>query len=220
MGKIKDHIAEFRTVTGEHTDSTRFTDKDIYKALNNAKMKLRDQTLSKDDKVSDFEYRTFCIELEKTKSHDCDCVPVGCTVLKSKYAIPGVATSRTKDHIKIHTLGDVLIPNRNEEEIKDVKTDDILGGKHGYMIRNQKIIIWNNLLYPAVMVTGYWDNLLDWEGIQYCSEDNPCLDIRDLDFDLEGGKVYDIYNMAAQQLGISIQLGVDITSNSNPDLRQ
>lgn len=215
---IKEHISQLRGNIRKYEDDTKFTDPQLYVAMNSAKNKLRGQKLSKGKKVSDFEYRTFCIELEKTKSHDCDCVPVGCTVLKSKYGIPASATSATKDMFRVLTLGDVLIPNKNEQEIKTDITDDVKGGKPGYMIRNSKVLIWNNLLYPAVQVTGLWEDLTAWEGIQYCDEGTkPCVDIQEKDFDIDGDDEFDMYMMAMKQLGIALSTFPDMTANNNPD---
>jgi len=141
-----------------------------------------------------------------------------CTVLNSIHELPATATSATKDIFRVLTIGDVLITNKNEKEIKTDNTDDVKGGKHGYMIRNSKVLIWNNLLYPAVQVTGLWEDITAWDGIQYCGEDvEPCKDVQNMDFDVDGGDEFDMYMMAMRQLSVALSTLPDMSANNNPD---
>lgn len=219
MATIQQHISDIRGYIKQVQDDSHFTDSFIYRSLNKAKNKIREQNLSKANFVSNFEWRTFCIELERTKSHDCSCVKVGCDVLKSVYELPGVNTSGRKDLIRIHTLGDILIPYKNEEEIKDDITDDVKSGLPGYMIRNGKIIIWNNLDYKAVQVTVLPEDITEWIDIQLCDvASKPCFDITKDSYDLGGGDEYDVHMLTLQMLGVPFKLAEDINANNNPNI--
>lgn len=222
MATIAKHISNLRGLIKQVQDDTHYTDPYLYDLLNSAKNKLREQTLSKNNHVSKQEWVTYCIGLERAKSHNCSCVKVGCDVLKSVYKLPGVASSARRDEIVVRTLGDKILPHRSEEEIIDELTDDVKSGKPSYTFRNSKLIIWNNLEYKAIQVSVLPEDITEWSTVLLCNQDGEeisyCFDITRDDYDLSGGDQWDAYTMTLQLLGVPLKLIEDINANNNPNI--
>lgn len=222
MATVKEHIADFRGLIKKHEDDTPYVDQFLYSILNKANSKLEHQKALKFHKISDFTESTFCIELEKSKSHNCDCVAVGCDVLKSIHNIPEPLVGRNKDLIKVETLGGILIPRKTEQEVLSDNIDDIKSGRPGWMLRSRKLIIWNELGYKSVQVTANWADITQWNGIQYCDSDTPeqeCSTIYDMEMGISATRAFDVYSLGLQLLRIPLTEMSDITNDSQPEIK-
>jgi hypothetical protein len=218
MATIRQHISDIRTRINEYTDDSRFTDQTIYRSLVTAKAKLLEQKR----KTSQFNWKAFCIGLETVKSHDCDCVKVGCDVLRTVFPIPKPLTLNREDLLKVFTFDDTIIPRRTESQIKADATDDIKAGKLAYTIRNQHIIIWNNLDLKAIIVSGVWSDLAKWENIDLCDEDGNvvgvCYSIDNDEFGLDESLSYDANTMVVKDLVGARAIPSDMNNDSNPEI--
>lgn len=217
------HISDIRNLIKQVQDDSHFTDRFLFSLLSKAKAYLMRQKLLKYNALSEFNYLTFCIQLEEAKAHDCDCVAYGCTVLKSKFEIPKPIRARARDLIRVETLGGKLIPQKTEEQLKYEKYDDVKGGKIAWSLRSQHIIIWNDLNLKAVQVSGLWEDVSEWADIHLCYDDdgNPadCYDIYESEFGLDEDLSMAAYQMVLNALNVPLQLRSDMTGDVQPEIK-
>ena len=162
MATINQEISNLRTLIRKVQDDSPYEDQFLYSILTIVNSKLTYQHSKNHD--NDFHWTTFCVPLEVAKSHNCECVEVGCNVLKSVYTIPHAMMGKNGHMFKVETLGDILISPKSPQTVIDDQLDDIKRGKLGWYLRSGKLIIWNNLKLKAIQVSGRWENILDWQG--------------------------------------------------------
>lgn len=222
MSTVASNISALRGIIKQVQDDSVYTDKFLYSLLSSAKARLLRQKLDR-GKLSEFNWVTFCISLEVGKSHNCDCVPVGCDVVKSVSEIPKVLNGRHNDLIRIETLGGKLIPFRTEEQILNEVEDDILGSTLKWTMRSRKLIIFNNTDLKAVQVTSVPEDISAWGDIHTCvdSSGNPtdCFDIFESDFGLDEDLTIPAYKMVLELLRIPLSLQEDITVDNNAEIK-
>lgn len=216
---INQHISMVRLLMKiNDTDDTPFTDEAIYLLFNSVANKLNKDKYTKEYKVSDWNKSTFCIELEQAKSHNCECIAVGCDVLKTVYKIPKAIVKNNKDLIKFFTLDWTEIPIILEQEQETNQLDDMWKGKTTSSITNRKGMIWNNLDLKAIQVQGVFEDITDWEGVQLCDSDGEkaeCFSIDTIDYPLDGDLTYVAYKMMFDILRIPFSLPEDMSNDSS-----
>lgn len=204
----------------EVSDESKYTDSLLYEYWKLGRAKFLGQTLKKKNKINRGNWHTFCIELEQAKSHDCTCVPVGCTVLKTKYIVPEVLASYTQESRQVLTLDGSYIPYRTEAQRRTDKYDDIKKNELGYMIHNGKIVVWDNsLALKAIQVRGIFTDPLAWQDIQLCTDANPCKDIYDLDSGLSEEDEVKILEYVRRELRLEFARPSDASQDSNAEIR-
>ena len=221
MSTIRQHVSNIRTLIRKVSNDSNYEDQFLYSLLRITANKLQYQ-----HKGTQFDYATFCIPLVKANSHNCDCVSVGCTVLKSEYEIPKPLikpNSGGMSSFSVETLGDKLIDKASPQAQITNLLDDIKKNELTYWIRSGKLIIWNSdLNLKAVQVTALWEDITDWQGLDLCdNEGNPlpsCSDILDNEFSLDGHLTYDMYSMVLNMLRLPLSLLEDGSVNENPDI--
>ena len=165
-------------------------------------------------------YTTFCMELEKAKSHQCGCITQGCDVLVTKNKLPKYFTGRNSGTLKIHTLGNNSIDVMSEPDYfsvyayDDAYNDEIVGS-----IINNKIVIWNSLDLKGVQVRAFWEDITQIDDAQWCSdadEDSPgCIDVYNKDIGLDKDLVLETLRRVREILDLPLRIQEDTTNNSN-----
>jgi hypothetical protein len=128
--------------------------------------------------------QTFCMELELSVSHECDCVPYGCKVLKSKHPLPAIISGKFYDSLRVMTLGNDVIGYMEGNESFSMDLDPIKGKRRRYSISNNHIVIWNDLSLKAIQVRAPWEDPLEWLTIHLCADGGgigPCYDYDTID---------------------------------------
>ena len=74
MATIRDVTSTLRTLIKQHTDDSHYSDEFLYHLMTNARSLLIERDYNKNKKLSSWNQQTYCVKLEKTKAHDCDCV--------------------------------------------------------------------------------------------------------------------------------------------------
>jgi len=170
-------------------------------------------------KYKDYNLLRFCIELEVAKSHNCDCVPVGCDVLKTVYELPEYLQTPYHSSIKVRTLGGKIIGKTSDEALLTELTDPIKGSAIRWTLNSNKIVIWRNLDLKAIEVEAVWADPLDWDEKRLCPDPNgnDCGDALDLDAGVTQDQSRDIMRMCMKDLGFSLPLQDDRTADRNPE---
>jgi hypothetical protein len=218
---INNVVSDLRGLIKQVQDDSVFTDKFLFSILSKARAKILIQRL-RNNRLSFYNWNTFCIKLERAKSHNCDCVAVGCDVRRSVFKLPRTLSGRTGDLLKIETLGGKTVRGVTEQQLLDEVDDPIKAGSIAWSMRSRYLIVWNALEMDTIQVSGVWEDLSEWENIRACTtpagDDIPCVDARSEDFGIEDSYLFDVYKLAMELIGIPLQLREDTTSNQNPEI--
>ena len=222
MSTVASNISAVRSLIRQVQDDSDYTDKFLYSLLSSAKARLLRQKLDR-GKLSEFNWVTFCVSLVTGKSHNCDCVAVGCDVVRTEFEIPKVLNSRHSDLIRVETLGGKLIPYRTEDQVLNEAEDDILGSSMKWIMRSRKLIIFNGLDLKAVQITSVPEDISAWADIHSCvdASGNPsdCFNIFESDFGLDEDLTVPAYKMVLELLRIPLSLPEDVTVDNNSEIK-
>lgn len=219
MQRIGDIIGVLRTMIRQHTNDSQYTDKFLYDLIKMYRAIAISRDANTNSAPNRFYWQSICISLEQVKFHNCDCVDVGCDVLKSTIDIPQVVVANKKPLIKVHTFGNVELPYVTPFRQVTNRYSEILSKKPAYYIDNNKLVIWNNLELAAIQVSGIWSDPLDLETIGICDESGNEYDVcsfdpREENFPLEERLIPIVLDYVKRDLGFSLQIREDKTNNS------
>lgn len=168
-------------------------------------------------KVNAANQQLFCIELETSLIHDCDCVPYGCKVLKSKNKLPHTISMRYSEELRVMTLSHKLIGYSEPSEVYSDSLDPIKKNKRRYTILNNYLVIFRDLDLKAAMVSGPWEDPLEWLDIQLCSDSLPdvpeCKDLNTIDAGLTEEQSSKVLEACINQMFVTLQIPVDERSD-------
>lgn len=223
---IPEHIGIIRNLIKEWSDDTEITDEAIYHYLLLKRNKYMSQRFRKYYNISEELISNYCMELEEGLSHDCDCVKVGCKVLKTVHKIPATLSGRNRDLIKVYDMQLNEIGRVTPEEQKTNQLDDIKSDSVKYSLINQKIIIWNTLDMKAIIVSGVWEDETEFDGITLCEEegeettnDIDCFNLDETQFKIDADLIDYIHTEVMQMLQVPLQITSDNTNDSNPNIK-
>lgn len=209
-------ISKLRSSLEAYTEDTSvFQDQYLYELFLEGRATELSRRLDNHNQINPQNYQTFCIGLESALSHECGCLTVGCNVLKSKHKLPRVIIGKTHTSLKVHGLGfNITIDPIQEKDLDFLKHNDIKKNKAFYTIINDYLIIWNNDSLEALQVTALWEDIVEWEDIQYCTETNPCKDVFELDLGLDRSLERVAKKHVYEELNIPLKLQEDVTNNN------
>lgn len=223
---IGEVISTFKGLLKEHDSQTGvFGDEYLWKLFCIARARVLANRLRKFNNVNRQNYKTFCMEFEKKRAWECTCITLkNCEVLKSKYEIPRVICGRNKCELEIFTLGNDHFTLIKDRDYPHTQNNDILKNKLFYSIVNNHLILWNTPEdYPVAQITGLWENVEEWDNIQYCSEDDAsqanCYDIFTMDSGIDMDLIEAAVPMALEWLKLPLSIIEDLTPDSNPEIK-
>lgn len=206
-------ISEIRIALKELSDDSNYSDQFLLQKALESRAEILAQKLSDNKYISEFNYSSFCVELERDKFYDCDCVSVGCDVLKSVHIIPSVLTSNSKMLLQIMSLDGKTYSYATPEQVKEAKYSKTKANNIFWYIQNGRIVIFNTLRKKAVYVKGLFEDpsaitaLCDSTGVD-------CSDIRDNEFPFDLKYMNLLIDLSLKQLGFSKQIKNDEINNS------
>jgi hypothetical protein len=224
---ISKHISAIRGLIKQFSDDSIYEDEFLFVLLNNANAMWLKRKLENNEKVNDWNWPSYCVELEAGLAHDCSCIPVGCKVLKTKYKIPKPLLARNRQLLKVYTLGGKEIYQTTEELVKASRYDDIKSNELAYSVYNQKIIIWNGntetIVPRAIVVKSLSVDPTEWTTVESCMEDGQpsgeyCFDMQTSEYPMDEEYASLVYETVLKQLGFSLQIVENRTNNANPDV--
>lgn len=224
---IRDHISTIRGFIKKHRDDTIYSDERLYVLLNGAVAILNKRKADKFNALSDWNYKSFCMKLEKGKAHDCSCAP-GCSVPSTMHEVPRPLQGRNGPLMKIYTLGYEEIDLVKPTQLKASTLDPILKNTLIAVIENNKIKIYNGQTDPlvpkAIIVKGLWADVTEWSSIPFCDNDGQldtskiCYDIDNDEFPLDPDLNLFVWQEVLNQLSVPLQIKKDDTANDNEEL--
>jgi hypothetical protein len=183
MSTIAEIIGSIRLILKEQSDDSLFTDQFLYNEISGITARLIAEKYSSDKEVSYVHWQTITLKLKREKYVDCGCVQVGCTILRSIETIPPVVVTYLKRPlIRVRLFSGELLPYVRPERQRTNRYSETMGDSPAYYIENNKIIIWNNIDFKAVIVEGVFTSPIDLSKYSICdsegtSFDTPCYNI-------------------------------------------
>lgn len=223
-------ISLLRNTIKKFTDDSIYEDEFLYNVALLFRNKYTSQRFKKYYNISEELMKDYCTPTEIANSHDCDCVEVGCKVVKTVYSIPSTLTGRYRDMFKVYTLDYKSIPRVTPDEQKSNQLDEITAGEISYSLLNRKVVLWNtNLDKPlkGIIISGIWEDETEWDGKTLCdylsdedttSYDN-CFNLEETKFAIDADLLSYVIQESIQHLGISLQLIQDNTNDANDDIK-
>lgn len=223
-GIIGFEIDKTRHLIKQTSDDSVFSDEFLYAILLDSRNVLLYRELAKDKFRSKFLFKTVCMPMVKAKDIPCDCIPdrLGCTVLKSKFALPKpvrspmgeLMTLTTVDGYKEFTYKEVRIGKYNKySRISDTRPYYTIYNDYLYLIGYPG----NSL--PAVLVSMVPEDPSAFDKVTLCNEEGneeTCFNPLEDTFNIDGYLIGAMIDMTLERLGVTIQLPEQTSNNANP----
>ena len=222
---IQEGISIIRSLINKTSDDNTYTDELLYELLSKARAEILDKEYNKFEFKSNFDRHSICVPMCVSTSHDCECVPVGCTVLRSRFRIPRSLTQRVRDSMEVYTLGEKRLLPMTKEQADSYKWSAIRCKSIGWEIRNQFLILWNadtvNAFPRVVRVDMVPEDVVDLASIPKCDEQGnytgeTCVDPYMVDLKMKAAYEMLAYERVLKFLGIKEQFPQDMTNNASP----
>lgn len=225
MTTINQYISDMRAIIKEGGRSEDvYTDQFLYSLLNGARASLLEQESNKLSFLSEWDWQQFPLKLIPSKSHLVGCVTVGCDIMRSEFALPRSLASNNKNLLKITTFDYTPLGIETEQGRRNSMYDDIKSKQAIASIINNYVVVWNKPTLKNILVSGVWENTLDWASIPQCDEDgnyttNACFDALNSEFKISEKLKLATYKMVMDKLFPSLNRAKDITNDSNSEIR-
>lgn len=207
--KINEAISRLRVLleNGVASDDTQLAHRFLYSILKTLRTKRIRQRIDSVLYLSPFYYNTIdCLPLELGKFADCPCFTNDCFILRSKYKIPKIVSTRNKLAIKAVTTIDgkniyETSPTKDDhKEYSRTKTKNLF-----YFIHNGYLFITGSTTLKVVTITAIFENPLDLADINACDPDGNalpivCFDPKEQDFPIDEDLFDDIEDMALEKI--------------------
>lgn len=230
MATIPQHISSVRHLIKSFHDDSYYTDEYLYKLMNDARGHLIDIEAEKNNSFSDFDEQSVCMPMVVDTYHDCDCLPIetNCKVLKSKYPLPAIFTSKKRKNkyiAKIKTIdGQMLGYIEDGSLFKKYKYSKVKKDKKLWTIANNHLIIFSsNLAGPkVVLIEAVFEDPLALQDITLCDingeeGDINCYTYETTDYPIKAGWHNAMYKEVLQMLSIPLRIPDDIKNDTLSD---
>ena len=221
MKKIGDYISTLRALINKYSRTQEgYTDENLYNLFSDCRAMVLKRQFEKLAFISNFNWQSFCLSLEISKAHNCDCVPdeLDCKVLKSKYKIPTVIDGMNVSKLKVYTISGKQV-NLLTEDAWSRKKLKAPTDYYGSII-NGYLVLWNvPLKLKVITISGVWANPLDLQNIPNCDSDGNesgvCYNPLEMDFPMQQEMAVPVYMEVLKLLNIPMQTIPDLTNDSN-----
>lgn len=213
---IEAHISTLRNLLKLHSDDSNFTDQYLYKLLTDARATLLRRRSDKRNTIAPYAWQTICVPLEESLFHNCDCIDVGCTVLKSTIKIPHVLMTRNKPQIKVLDLAGRALAYTDEMDLMNNQYSKVKASKPTWTIIGDYLYVFNELHKEYVMIRGVFEDPFELSTITTCGDNNDtaCYDLVSQEFPLDGDLNQAMYKMVAEMLSITFGTAPDETNDA------
>lgn len=199
---LDSHISILRTMLKEFTDDSLYTNEFLSELLVSTRNSIYEvEYIAKKRNFSRFSYNSFCVKLEKTKFHDCDCVPttLGCQVLKSEIELPKVLlNSKGNLLLNVYNINGNQIDYKSFQERRRLSKHPIANKVLSYDIVDEKLVLFGSLDMVVIIVEAVWEDPFQLFNIPNCDASGNviggnCWDPTTMEFPMEGGMSAIVY---------------------------
>lgn len=213
---------------GVQSDDSRLSNRHIYNKLLSVRARVVSQEAKKKQKISQFNYQTiFCVELIKIPAHECPCIPpLGCEILRSKYALPKTLSGLSGNLIESVTSIDrrIKIDEMPMNAVRSQGGNKYTATKTNYFIQNKHLYIMTPTKIEIVSITALWEDPLEvskYIGYCDCTDCAKCVDFLEEQFPLDNDLVDAVIELSLNELlQIFSQSQEDATNNTRDTLKE
>lgn len=226
---IGQHISNLRGLINLYSRTKEsFTDQALYEFLKTARAKVLENLARDFRHISEWNWKTYCAKLIKSKAHNCNCIPdyleQDCLVLKTEDIIPRSIRERNRSLINFYTLGGQEIALYTEKEWMIYKNDDIRSKKLAASIIDDHLVIWNNKKLKVIKITLLASDPAEFGKIKACNEEGEyvteeCYNIYDQPFYLDVELQDAVYRLALDLMKLPLQIPQDQTNDTNQAIK-
>lgn len=217
---IDAHIGELRKLIKQFSDDSMYDDEFLYKIFIEARATILGRQLEQLKYNSRWNWMTLIIPLEKVDYFEDNSFPEGvvCQVRRSKYKIPRPFVTKLREQFKVLTLAGDEISYGTLLDAGHLKHTKTMQNKMLWEIKDDYLVIHNNLQIKAVPVRGIFEDPLEVaEFPKYSTsgeyEDETCYDPHTqhipLDMDLNDA----CYTQCLKKLGLVAPFAEDRSNN-------
>lgn len=216
---ISKHIAAIRVALNEFDEKKApFSDEAIFVHFKAAASYLTRNKYNQYAQIDPWSLRQYCIKMESAKSHDCSCVPAGCTVLRSVNGIPRPIFGRGRSYLWVSLIDHSNLTMVHPSYVKDYKYEPIFSGKITWSLINKHIVLWNadtkNIRPLTVLVNTLSEDPTEWAEVTQCAAEGEelgnCYDIDADDYPIDADLVDAAYRRTVELLFNSLQVPDDV----------
>lgn len=184
-------IGLLRVLIKQQSDDSVYTDEAIYTLLMTARTKILADKYEYEKLVPYMNWQTITLPLIVEPYVNCDCVKIGCNVVKSRQRIPSVVVSNAgSPFIRVKLFNGEQLSYVKPERQRTNFESETLYDQIAYYIENNKLILWNTLDIKAVMVEGVFSDPMQLVNYNICDDsgtsyNSPCFDPTIMEFPLE-----------------------------------
>lgn len=220
---LKQHVYAAKAIvnSGIPSDDSRLTNSLVEHFLIISRSKLLEQKLNKLQQLSDTDYQSFCLDLEKVTYHDCDCTTdPDCLILRSTKKLPMYIRSSKWSTLKIRFVDGRNIDRSNiTSNILSKYSNTKQDQETKYFIDNQYVYILNHPDLKKIGARAVWSDPSALDNYTSCiNSDSSCYDSLNDEFPIDAGMVYDMYTLANNKIREHLGYPED-TLNDSADVK-
>jgi len=208
---------------GVQSSDFRLTRRHVYSKLKTVRERLIVQEYKKNQKISQWSYQTInCLEMIQIPLIECPCVPpLGMYILRSKFPIPDIMTGADA-HI-IQGVTSVDYETKYDETQwhtkKYKKGNKYTSTNTDFFIKDSYIYLTSPRKPERITFSALGADPVEWYNFSTCCEENPCINILDMPFPMEGDLFEAAVELASMELVQTFVKGAieDKTSNTSDD---
>jgi hypothetical protein len=178
----------------------------IYSIAKTVRGRILTQESNKKKKLSIWNYQTLpCVQFERVKNHQCECVDYGCYVLRSVYPIPRPLEGIYGGFIKSVTSIDKAV---TIDPVDILAATHLSGNKYTakktyYYIQDGYMYIVNNTTLETLSIIGLFEDPIEaMEFPSACDTEAVCLDYPSVEFPLDNSLVDYLIQLILTELHI------------------
>lgn len=223
MATYNEHIYAIKNILnkGVASDDSRITNRLIGHYLKQSRALLIKRRLDKYNHISHLNYNTICVPLETSNYHDCNCIPdrFNCKILKSTCSIPQELVTNWGSTLVIKyadgrqmSRTNITRDNLTKYSLSQKETAD-----QGWFLENGYLYILNSDKLSVVLLTLLASDPESVSNFCTCaptSESQPCYDLNNDEFPIDGDLVMPMYEMTRNFILESFKLPEDNENNS------
>ena len=225
MATLQQHIYAIKNIInkGPASDDTRISDGVIAFYLKKVRSLLMKRKLDRENAISDTNYMTVCIPLERHTYHDCSCIPdvFDCQILRSTCEIPKEITRRSSSTLEVRFASGKLI-DKGSITTNDLSAYSLTNTdpKIAWFVEKNKLYIINDLKLKVVLLRLIPDDPEELSGFCTCNEDesmneqDSCYDPHEDEFPIDGELELAMLDMTEERIRKAYGYAEDNENNS------
>lgn len=223
MATLNEHVYAVQHLlnAGPVSQSRKYPDRLVAHFLKSSRSILLKRKIERGTWISEQNYVTICVPLEKVEYADCpgcNLPDTGCTLYRSTITIPRSIVVKHKDTFRVRTITGTIVSrftltNNQYDGYSNASDENFMGwfivGERLYILSDNPITLVLLELIPEDP-----EEISDLDPCKDPTEDAPCILSSQETFPIDGDLVDAMYDMTMKRLLVSERLPQDNVNNS------